>query len=276
MSKQSTLSQGRLNSLPAPTPMINPKSLVGNDDSFSDCEGEVADENCATSICPVGSSSLHKASLSSERRTCAGTARRAPSALSGRDPGFLKMSFDERQRSWKLQQKAREESIALVMLTEEQVECTFAPQVKCSPDSSSQSRRTLKRFLKDQEKFTETRAAKVKEETARQRQRELKEMREAPQIDPKSSQLATDTKSSAAGCHERLYSMEKENRGNATTRCTEESVSARQQRSREQQTRDEDCVRSKISRELTKVCTECNGNTSDKISYATLCMNRSI
>jgi len=93
---------------------------------------------------------------------------------------LIEMNFKERQKHYKEKKKLNTLSLAMEVLGYNQSQCTFRPQVR------SNTRRDLKKFLKDQEEFLESRNKRRQDMQLTLIEEQLKTMQEYPKINPKS------------------------------------------------------------------------------------------
>lgn len=96
-----------------------------------------------------------------------------------------RMSFEERLRYFANRKKERSINVAMEMLADEQTNCTFTPRV------NSCTRRNLKQFLKDQERFLEKRTSKQKQLSMQLLEKEMMTMRSSPRINPESAVMGS-------------------------------------------------------------------------------------
>eukprot|EP00826_Nyctotherus_ovalis_P063887 TRINITY_DN9367_c0_g2_i6.p2 TRINITY_DN9367_c0_g2~~TRINITY_DN9367_c0_g2_i6.p2 ORF type:complete len:295 (+),score=38.14 TRINITY_DN9367_c0_g2_i6:50-934(+) len=92
-----------------------------------------------------------------------------------------RMSFEERLRYFANRKKERSINVAMEMLADEQTNCTFTPRV------NSCTRRNLKQFLKDQERFLDNRTSKQKQLSMQLLEKEMMTVRSSPRINPESA-----------------------------------------------------------------------------------------
>jgi len=187
---------------------------------------------------------------------------------------FVRMSFDERQKTWEARKKANDEANALIMLTEEQAECTFTP-IKARNNSVDlyNSKRGLTKFLEDQENYERDRQLKLENAYKEKLLKEQKEMQARPKIYATSHLIAQKLIPS----HVRILSLGKENtklsaKKSARTELIQ-SISENEpkfNKSKTFQAKHDDLIRNKLNRNLSKVWLETIGNMSDKLTYGSI------
>ena len=95
-------------------------------------------------------------------------------------PNFIFKSFIDRMENYENIKKKKNISIAMQIMAEEQAECTFTPNAVCSP------KRNFQQFIKDQEKFLESKTNKIENMERTLMENELKNLQKSPKINSKS------------------------------------------------------------------------------------------
>ena len=99
-------------------------------------------------------------------------------------PGsIVKMNFEDKHNQCESKKKKNTVNIAMQILANERAQCTFTPRV------NTNSRRNLKKYLEDQANFLETKSSKIKSYQLDMIEKEMKNVRKIPQIDPKSETM---------------------------------------------------------------------------------------
>eukprot|EP00826_Nyctotherus_ovalis_P058310 TRINITY_DN8001_c0_g1_i4.p1 TRINITY_DN8001_c0_g1~~TRINITY_DN8001_c0_g1_i4.p1 ORF type:complete len:439 (+),score=106.67 TRINITY_DN8001_c0_g1_i4:66-1382(+) len=159
-------------------------------------------------------------------------------------------TFAERQRKWEERRKEREELVARARLEKEAAECTFVP---CEGRiARSASRRSLKAFLEDQNKFMRAKDERIKSAIEEQRKKERQEWDRVHAQNQASIKLGLS--------YRKTQSV---NRANSTC-----SLNGRKSvAEKTKQPESDEHVRSKVSRDLQRGFEEAGIGVDDVISY---------
>ena len=103
------------------------------------------------------------------------------------ESSLMQMSFDKRMGHFINKQKENAVTLAIEMLANKQSQCTFTPRI------NGRTKRNFNEFLHDQERFRESRAARIENSQLEAREKELLQM-QTPRMDPKSLSLLSTKK----------------------------------------------------------------------------------
>lgn len=170
--------------------------------------------------------------------------------------GSIRERFVERQRRWEERRREREELVARARLEKEAAECTFVP---CQGRiTRSASRRSLKAFLEDQNKFVRAKDERIKNAIEEQKKRERQEWDRVHAQNQASIKLGLSYTGNS-----RQKKPQSVSRANSLC-----SLNGKKSVAETMQFKSDEHVRKKVSRDLQRGFEEAGIGLNDVISYA--------